>query len=258
MSRRETAREPRHAAARESPESTGGGGGRLEDVPEHLKREILLLRELETGRAIECYPDAFAEVDGQRYVIAEPCDWSVSIGRPNKEGGLEPVAVDSKLMDRIFPLLQSYLEEDEIHLFRTPVTLTLQGEFLEDGDDDDDDDGGDGVDGDGGENDYFEDELIEGVDYEVLQEAPADFSVEDDGAFGRGGSGNSDDDGAEEEEELEATQVMEEGVELVASFWDEGVEYSLVRHLEPVLLVARAATSGAYHLLSEEEALKVR
>jgi hypothetical protein len=32
---------------------------------------------------------------------------------------------------QVFSTLQTMLEEDDVHLFRTPVTLTLQGEFLE-------------------------------------------------------------------------------------------------------------------------------
>lgn len=46
------------------------------------------------------------------------------------DGDLVPVDIDGEEMDEIFPWLSSYLEDDEIYLFRTPVTLTLQVETI--------------------------------------------------------------------------------------------------------------------------------
>ena len=50
---------------------------------------------------IECYPDVFAFIDGQKYLVGHPCDWSVSIGKPDANGNLEPVPLDGELMDEV-------------------------------------------------------------------------------------------------------------------------------------------------------------
>jgi Protein of unknown function (DUF3727) len=56
-------------------------------------------------------------------------------------------------------------------------------------------------------------------------------------------------------------------VDLIASFWHDEVEYSLVRHLDPMVLVAKVVATennptgddqdGTYALLSEAESEKM-
>jgi hypothetical protein len=55
----------------------------------------------ESGRVIECYPDAFAVIGSERYFVGHPCDWCVSIGRPDGQGGLEPIPLEGELMDEV-------------------------------------------------------------------------------------------------------------------------------------------------------------
>ncbi|KAG5177590.1 hypothetical protein JKP88DRAFT_265038 [Tribonema minus] len=190
----------------------------------------------ETGRVVECYPDVFAVVNGQKYLVGHPCDWCVSIGKPDAEGNLEPIPLEGELMDEVFSTLQTMLEEDDVHLFRTPVTLTLQGEFLEDGYEGDEED-------DLGEDDYDDEDEDEndGLQFDIIEE------------------GDGQDPGDFEEEELEPTDIDADNVELIASFWHEGAEYSLVRHLDPILLVAKPSQEGdgRYALVSEAEAADV-
>eukprot|EP00611_Tribonema_gayanum_P004453 TRINITY_DN13640_c0_g1_i1.p1 TRINITY_DN13640_c0_g1~~TRINITY_DN13640_c0_g1_i1.p1 ORF type:complete len:174 (-),score=28.12 TRINITY_DN13640_c0_g1_i1:349-870(-) len=89
---------------------------RLEDVPEKLKNEIFIVKEEETGRVVECYPDVFAVVNGQKYLVGHPCDWCVSIGKPDAEGNLEPIPLEGELMDEVFSTLQTMLEERGAYL----------------------------------------------------------------------------------------------------------------------------------------------
>ncbi|CAM9520273.1 unnamed protein product, partial [Chrysoparadoxa australica] len=175
--------------------------------PQSLSGEPVLVREEQGEKAIECYVDTFAVLDGQNYLIGHPCDWVVSIGVPDESGGLEEVPIDSDLMDELFPIMQRNLEEDEVYLFRTPLTLTLQGEFLDD-------------------------------DYEDVDNASSLLTSD---------------------LTPQPSEIDDESVELIASFWHEEVEYSLVKHLAPFLLVAKPAEEGddSYRLLSEEEARRV-
>jgi hypothetical protein len=50
---------------------------------------------------IECYPDAFAVIGSDKYFVGHPCDWCVSIGRPDGQGGLEPIPLEGELMDEV-------------------------------------------------------------------------------------------------------------------------------------------------------------
>ncbi|CAM9401978.1 unnamed protein product [Discosporangium mesarthrocarpum] len=217
---------------------------RLEVVPEDKLDEIYLLREEHPGRVprvIECYADRFAVVGGQRYIIAHPCDWAVSVCIPKGEDGVEAVPLDSELMDEIFPGMQRELEEGDIHLFRTPITLTLQGEFLDEEEEEEDEEDEEDEDEVGNEaysktgTAMWEGEEIE---YEVVEEPEEDGEEE------------------EEEEDLIPTEVDDVGVELIASYWHDNQEYALVKHLEPVFIIAKEGQEG-YDLLSQEEVGRV-
>ncbi|CAM9164544.1 unnamed protein product [Choristocarpus tenellus] len=228
-----------------------GSPPRLEVVPPELVDEVYLCRERLPGRVdkvIEVYADRFAVVGGKRYIIGHPCDWAVSICIPT-EDGVEPIPLDSKLMETLLPSLQRELEQDDVHLFNTPVTLTLQGEFVDEDEEDEDDYGPSEFDlpplpqpPTSFANPKIGTAMWEGeeIEYEVISEP----------------EGDEDDDEMEEVEENIPTDIDDVGVELIASYWHEEKEYALVKHLEPIFIIAREIEED-YELLGIEEANRV-
>lgn len=106
---------------------------------------------------IECYADSIAVVDDVEYTIGVPCDYSVAICYFDQNQQLIPIELNDPLMDDIYPIAESIVEEEfgeELVLQRTPQTLTLVGELEEDEDEeeegfeDDDDDEDEDDDGD--------------------------------------------------------------------------------------------------------------
>uniref|UniRef100_A0A7R9ZCD2 Uncharacterized protein n=1 Tax=Pseudictyota dubia TaxID=2749911 RepID=A0A7R9ZCD2_9STRA len=95
---------------------------------------------------IECYADSVVTLEGQTYTIGSPCDCSVALTYFDESGQLFPVELDSELMDDVFPVAETIVEEEfgeELVLQRTPQTLTLVGELEEEEDEeelDNDDD----------------------------------------------------------------------------------------------------------------------
>lgn len=92
-------------------------------------------------KAIDCYVDSIATVNGVKYTIGSPCDYAVALCYFEGDGQLVPIELDDPLMDDIFPVAESIIEDefgDELVLLRTPQTLTLIGE-LEEGEADDED-----------------------------------------------------------------------------------------------------------------------
>ncbi len=60
------------------------------------------------------------------------------------------------------------------------------------------------------------------------------------------------------EEDFEPLEVNVEGVKLIASFFYNSKQYSLVKHLEPVLFVARRFDSeNVNYLVNKHEATEV-
>lgn len=91
---------------------------------------------------VECYADSIVIVNGVEYTIGNPCDTSVALCYFDRDDNLIPIDLDSDMMDEIFPLAASIVEDEfgeELALERTPQTLTLVGE-LEEGEDDDEED----------------------------------------------------------------------------------------------------------------------
>jgi hypothetical protein len=157
----------------------------LHKVPEDDDTAIAFV-DKENNSFIECYADSIAIVNGVEYTIGSPCDHAVALCYFDDEDQLLPVELDEDLMDEIFPLAATIVEEEfgeELSLERTPQTLTLVGE-LEEIDDEEED--------------------------------------EDDGSFGD----------------------EQEDVEILLSFEEGGTEYCLVRLLDPVLLVGKAASDN--------------
>lgn len=97
--------------------------------------------ESDNSAFIECYADSIAIINGVEYTIGSPCDHAVALCYFDDEEELIPIELDEDLMDKIFNLAASIVEEEfgeELSLERTPQTLTLVGE-LEEGEEDDED-----------------------------------------------------------------------------------------------------------------------
>ena len=102
----------------------------------------------DSGRTIECSIEHSVDIEGKEYVLLLPVDSPVEIFAW-KESGEDEEAVpveDGGDIDRLFPIAKAVLEEQNLTLKRTAVTLTVEGELpdlededelLEDGDEDD-------------------------------------------------------------------------------------------------------------------------
>jgi len=150
---------------------------------------------------IECYADSVAVVNGMKYTIGSPCDNAVALCFFDDDDQLIPIELDEDLMDDVFPVAGSIVEEEfgeELSLERTPQTLTLMGE-LEEGEED------------------------------------------------------------EEDEDEAEVDDNEEEVEILLTFEHKGIEYHLVRLLDPVLLVGKVDENDESRcmLLSPEESGQV-
>uniref|UniRef100_A0A7S2QZU2 Uncharacterized protein n=1 Tax=Eucampia antarctica TaxID=49252 RepID=A0A7S2QZU2_9STRA len=177
------------------------GQNTLEKLPEDDDTPVPFV-DVDKNEFIECYADSIAVVNGIEYTVGTPCDYPVALCFFDNEDQLIPIELDEELMDDIFPLAESIVEEEfgeELNLQRTSQTLTLMGELDDEEEDEYDDD--------------------------------------------------EEEDGDNEEEE----------VEIMISFEHKGREYSLVRLLDPVLLVAKndPENSTKRILLTEEESNKV-
>lgn len=98
----------------------------------------------EGEKAIDCYIDAIATLNGVNYTIGCPCDYAVALCYFEEEGQLVPIELDDPLMDDVFPVAEGIIEDEfgeELVLLRTPQTLTLIGELDDDMDDDEEDEG---------------------------------------------------------------------------------------------------------------------
>ena len=115
-------------------------------IPPELDGIPIPFVDVKAQNFIECYADSVAVVDGVEYTIGVPCDHAVALcyfEDDDDEDQLVPVELNDALMDVIYPLAESILEEefgDELVLQRTPQTLTLVGELEEEDDEEDGDD----------------------------------------------------------------------------------------------------------------------
>ena len=100
--------------------------------------------DVATNTFIDCYADSIVTLsNGVTYTVGEPCDYAVALGYVDEnQGGLVPLELDDPMMEDVFPVAESIIEEEfgeELSLQLTPQTLTLVGE-LEEGEDDDEED----------------------------------------------------------------------------------------------------------------------
>lgn len=82
----------------------------------------------EFGRSLSCYIEHSVELHGQTYVLLIPVDTPVEIfAWPDDEESDEPIPVTEEEIDQIFNTAKAVLEEQNLNLKRTAVTLTVSG-----------------------------------------------------------------------------------------------------------------------------------
>ncbi len=93
--------------------------------------QVIAFMDASGERGIDCYVDSYATVDGVEYTIGSPCDYAVALCYfEGEDEQLVPIELDDPLMDDIFPIAESIIEDEfgeELVLLRTPQTLTLVG-----------------------------------------------------------------------------------------------------------------------------------
>lgn len=102
----------------------------------------------ETGRQLACTIEHAVEIEDQEYVLLLPVDSPVEVYAWQEDGDEEEAILveDEDQIERLFPIAKAVLEEQNLTLKRTAVTLTVEGElpdyeeegeFLEDDSDED-------------------------------------------------------------------------------------------------------------------------
>lgn len=93
--------------------------------------EICTLKD-EFGRSLPCYIEHYFEAEGKNYVVLLPVDLPVELFVWRESGDEEElVNIDNEApeIDEIFPLAKAVLEEQNLTLNRTALTLTISGEL---------------------------------------------------------------------------------------------------------------------------------
>ncbi len=87
----------------------------------------------EFGRSLACYIEHSFELNGENYVLLLPVDAPVEIfSWAEDDEDEEPIAIeDPDEIDEIFETAKAVLEEQNLTLKRTAVTLTVSGELPE-------------------------------------------------------------------------------------------------------------------------------
>lgn len=99
----------------------------------------VILRDVDRGRAIECYTHSHARLsggdDGAQYIVCTPCDPCIEICEVGVDDEVYPLQEEDDRMDSLFPIAAGLLEEDDLFIVRSAATLTLQGDLEVDGED---------------------------------------------------------------------------------------------------------------------------
>ncbi len=86
----------------------------------------------EFGRSLACYIEHSFELNDANYVLLLPVDAPVEIFAWAEDDEEEPIAIeDPDEIDEIFETAKAVLEEQNLTLKRTAVTLTVSGELPE-------------------------------------------------------------------------------------------------------------------------------
>lgn len=86
----------------------------------------------EAGRTLTCTVEHSLELDGQEYVVLLPVDSPVEIVAWQENGEEEEEAItveDENEIDLLFPIAKVVLEEQNLILKRSAVTLTVEGDL---------------------------------------------------------------------------------------------------------------------------------
>ncbi|MEB3277501.1 MAG: DUF3727 domain-containing protein [Lyngbya sp.] len=97
------------------------------------QEDIVTLTD-DRGRTLDCMIQSIVQLEGQDYLLLVPVDAPVEILRwPSEdEEDEEPIPVESEAeLEQIFPIAKVVLEEQNLTLKRTAVSLTVAGELPE-------------------------------------------------------------------------------------------------------------------------------
>ncbi|NJK39444.1 MAG: DUF3727 domain-containing protein [Oscillatoriales cyanobacterium RM2_1_1] len=96
--------------------------------------ETILTLTDEQGRSLDCLVQSSIQVDAQEYALLIPSDTPVELLTWPDEDATdeEAIFIDSESeVDEIFPIAKAVLEEQNLILKRTAITLTVEGELPE-------------------------------------------------------------------------------------------------------------------------------
>eukprot|EP01032_Pedospumella_encystans_P011004 gene11004-12834_t len=101
-------------------------------VPSQVANSVANFLEYSTNehqrKSIQCNIIAVGEIDGQRYGVGYPVNMPVSLTYFDKNE-LKPVLPAHRDYDHLLDHVSLQLEDSDLHLYKTPVVLTLEGEF---------------------------------------------------------------------------------------------------------------------------------
>jgi hypothetical protein len=123
--------------------SSTDSGPVLQRIPTDDESIPIPFVDLEANNFIECFADSFTTIDNVEYTIGVPCDYAVALCYFDEEEQLIPVELDDEMMDDVFPIAASIVEEefgDDLSLQKTPQTLTLVGELEDDDEEEEEND----------------------------------------------------------------------------------------------------------------------
>ena len=164
-------------------------------------------KPLETATFIQCYMLATAKINGTNYGVGFPMDMPVMLTYfENAE--LKPVNPDYPEYEHLLNHVTVQLESNDLQLYKTPVVLTLQGDFEDDsfnnlyGSADDDEEQYDDYDDDDAEEEELPLEELLAMDMDDDEDADMDdeYNNEDDDTEDEEVESNIDDDDDEDGE----------------------------------------------------------
>lgn len=96
--------------------------------------EVILTLTDEQGRSLDCLVQSSIQIDDQDYALLVPADIPVEILTWPDENAADEAAIfveSESEVDVIFPIAKVVLEEQNLVLKRTAITLTVEGELPE-------------------------------------------------------------------------------------------------------------------------------
>lgn len=100
---------------------------------EDFQNKPVIIKD-EAGLELACYIERSLEVEEEEYVLLLPVDSPVEIFALNEDSEEEEAATvveDDETLDKIFPVAQAVLAEQDLILKRTGFSLTVAGELPE-------------------------------------------------------------------------------------------------------------------------------